>query len=103
MIFDDDHGAHLTDDEQLTDRLTETPAQRRARVANQIVDAETASAILRYLAPVRRKSKGVSRPCDECKATKRCKMHVDHGVIVYMCATCARALGFLAREEEETR
>ena len=45
MIFDSD--VYLTDDERLAERLAETPAQRRERVANRVVDAETTAALRR--------------------------------------------------------
>jgi len=35
-----------------------------------------------------------SRPCEECGCVRRCRLFVDHGVVVYLCARCARALGF---------
>ena len=38
---------YLTDDERLADRLTETPAQRRARITEKVVDAETTAALRR--------------------------------------------------------
>lgn len=37
---------------------------------------------------------GISRRCEECSAVKRCRLFVDHGVIVYLCWRCAKALGF---------
>ena len=53
------------------------------------------------------KSRGVSRPCDQCKSTRRCRMHVDRSVtppvIVYLCGPCERELGFNEPQEKEAR
>ena len=55
------------------------------------------------------KSKGVSRPCDQCKTVRRCKMHIDRSitppVLVYLCAPCERELGFrdVPTEKETAR
>lgn len=39
----------------------------------------------------------VSRPCEECSAVRRCRLFLDRdGVAVYLCAPCARGLGFSA-------
>lgn len=46
MIYDERDG-DLTDDERVADRLTETPAQRRERITDKIVDAETVAALRR--------------------------------------------------------
>ena len=103
MIYDD-RETHLTDDERLADRLSETPAQRHERVTSKTVDAETAAVVRRLVAPSRR-STGVSRPCDQCKSTRRCRMHVDSSiappVIVYLCGSCERELGFNEERRRE--
>lgn len=49
------------------------------------------------------KARGVSRPCDQCRTVRRCKMHVDASikppVIVYLCDPCERELGYAEEKE----
>jgi len=41
----------------------------------------------------------VSRPCEQCDAVKRCRMHIDAttGRPIYLCGPCARELGYEPR------
>ena len=39
-------------------------------------------------------SRGVSKKCDHCGEVKRCRMFLEDGKPVYLCAPCAKELGF---------
>lgn len=44
----------------------------------------------------------VSRRCEECGKVKRCRMHVvgENKTIAYVCAPCARRLGYTKHTAE---
>jgi hypothetical protein len=69
------------------------------RIEDALEPSDCESRAMRMATP---RSKGVSRPCEQCNTVKRCAMFIDETTRkpIYLCPACARDLGYARKATE---